>query len=191
MNKRPQIIKQCMTAFGIAINIAGAFIAMNLHLPIYMDSIGTVINAALLGPGWAVATGLLGSILSGVLFDVYSFYFAPVQIFTGLIAGYLFKTKWLHKKYVPVGTLAFSLPVSLVSAMISAFVFGGITSSGSSFLVQIMTKAGMNLTMSCFIVQIITDYADKLAAVLIVSAVMAAMGSEMRNKLRGSVHGQV
>lgn len=36
MNKRPQIIKQCMTAFGIAINIAGAFIAMNLHLPIYM-----------------------------------------------------------------------------------------------------------------------------------------------------------
>lgn len=49
----------------------------------------------------------------------------------------------------------------------------------------------MNLTMSCFIVQIITDYADKLAAVLIVSAVMAAMGSEMRNKLRGSVHGQV
>ena len=49
MNKRPQIIKQCMTAFGIAINIAGAFIAMNLHLPIYMDSIGTVMNAALLG----------------------------------------------------------------------------------------------------------------------------------------------
>ena len=191
MNKRPQIIKQCMTAFGIAINIAGAFIAMNLHLPIYMDYIGTVMNAALLGPGWAVATGLLGSILSGVLFDVYSFYFAPVQIFTGLIAGWLFKTKWLHKKYIPAGTLAFSLPVSFVSASIAALVFGGITSSGSSFLVQLMTKAGMNLTMSCFVVQVITDYADKLVAVFIVSAVMAAMGSEMRNKLRGKVHGQI
>ena len=45
--------------------------------------------------------------------------------------------------------------------------------------------------MSCFVVQVITDYADKLVAVCIVSAVMAAMGSEMKNKLRGKVHGQI
>lgn len=191
MNKRPQIMKQCMTALGVALNIAGAFIAMNLHLPIYMDSIGTVMNAALLGPGWAVATGLLGSVLSGALFDVYSFYFAPVQIFTGLLAGLLFRTKWLEKKYKFAGTFVFSLPVSLTSAVISAFVFGGITSAGSSFLVQLMTKAGMNLTLSCFVVQVVTDYLDKLFAVFIVSAVLAAMGSEMKNKLRGKVHGQI
>lgn len=189
MKKHFNVTKQCLAAFGIALNIAGAFIAMNLHLPIYMDSIGTIMNAALLGPGWAVLTGLFGSLLSGVLFDVYSLYFAPVQIFTGILAGLLFRTCWLEKKRVPLGTLFFSIPVSLVSAGISAFIFGGITSSGSSLLVQILVKMGMGLTASCFAVQVLTDYADKLVAVLLVNTVLAAMGNEMKNKLRGKIHG--
>ena len=28
------LLKECMTAMGIAVNIAGAFIAANLHLPV-------------------------------------------------------------------------------------------------------------------------------------------------------------
>lgn len=190
MNKRSyDMTKQCLAAFGIALNIAGAFLAVNLHLPIYMDSVGTIMNSALLGPGWAVLTGVFGSLLSGVLFDVYSFYFAPVQIFTGLLAGFLFKTCWLEKKKVPVGTLFFSLPVSLASAGISAFIFGGVTSSGSALIVQILVKAGMGLTESCFIVQVLTDYIDKLAAVFVVNSVFAVMGNEMKSKLRGKIHG--
>lgn len=90
---------------------------------------------------------------------------------------------------IAVGTFLFSLPLSLASAAITAFVFGGITSSGSSFLVQIMTKLGMNLTLSCFLVQVITDYADKLMAVFIAAAVAAAMTGEMKRKLRGEIHG--
>lgn len=183
------LLKECMTAMGIAVNIAGAFIAANLHLPIYMDSIGTILNAALLGPGWAMLTGVLGSLASGVLFDVYSLYYAPVQLITGCLAGLLFKSIWLKGRRMVIGTFFFSLPLSLASAVITAFVFGGITSSGSSFLVQIMTKLGMNLTLSCFVVQVVTDYADKLAAVLIAAAVTAAMTGEMKRKLRGEIHG--
>ncbi len=183
------LLKECMTAMGIAVNIAGAFIAANLHLPVYMDSIGTIMNASLLGPGWAMITGVLGSLASGVLFDVYSLYYAPVQLITGCLAGLLFRGPWMKGRRIVVGTFLFSLPLSLASAAITAFVFGGITSSGSSFLVQIMTKLGMNLTLSCFLVQVITDYADKLMAVFIAAAVAAAMTGEMKRKLRGEIHG--
>ena len=57
----------------------GAFIAMTLSIPFYMDSIGTILVAGLLGPKYAMLTGVLGSITSGITFDMYSFYYAPVQ----------------------------------------------------------------------------------------------------------------
>lgn len=37
-----------LIAFGISINIIGAFIAMGLRLPVYLDSIGTIMIASLL-----------------------------------------------------------------------------------------------------------------------------------------------
>lgn len=187
MNRsKNSVMRECLVAMGIVINIVGAFIAMNLHLPIYLDSIGTIMNGALLGPGYAIATGLLGSLVSGFTFDIYSIYFAPVQIFTGLMAGLLFKTQWLKGWRTPLGAFLLSLPTSIVSAVISAFIFGGITSSGSSFLVQILSKAGLSLTASCFIVQVITDYLDKFLAVLIILAVLAAMTDQMKMRLKGS-----
>lgn len=182
-NRNTAIMKQCLVAMGIVINIVGAFVAMGLHLPIYLDSIGTIMIGALLGPVYAIATGILGSLVSGFTFDIYSLYFAPVQICTGLMAGLLFKGHWLKGKRLPLGAFFLSLPTSIASAVISAFVFGGITSSGSSLIVQVLSKAGVNLTISCFIVQIITDYADKFVAVIIVTAVTAAMTDKMKTAL--------
>lgn len=188
MKEKFPVIKQCMVAIGIVINIIGAFIALNLHLPVYLDSIGTVMVSALYGPVYGIVTGLLGSVVSGITFDIYSLYFAPVQILTGFMAGRMFRTKWLKKGRTPLGAFVVSLPTSVGSAFISAFVFGGMTSSGSSFIVQVLTKAGMPLTASCFIVQVITDYFDKLIAIVIVVIVLAALTSDMKKKLCYTVH---
>lgn len=182
---RISIMKECMVALGIVINIVGAFIALNLRLPIYLDSIGTLMNAALFGPVYGILTGLLGSIISGFTFDIYSLYFAPVQILTGLMAGLLFKTKWLKKGWIPLGAFFTAFPTSIGSAVISAFFFGGITSSGSSFIVQVLTKAGLSLTASCFVVQVVTDYADKLVGIVLVTIITAALTADMKAKLRG------
>ena len=182
-------LKQCMVALGIVLNIVGAFIALNLRLPVYLDSIGTVLSGALLGPVYGVATGVLGSFITGITFDVYSLYYAPVQILTGLMAGWMFRTKWLRGYRLPIGGLALSLPTSIASAAITAFLFGGITSSGSSYLVVLMSKLGMNLTLSCFLVQVLTDYADKLIAVLLVAAVLKVLTPEMKMKIRGGRNG--
>ena len=182
-------LKQCMVALGIVLNIVGAFIALNLRLPVYLDSIGTVLSGALLGPVYGVATGVLGSFISGITFDIYSLYYAPVQILTGLMAGWMFRTKWLRGYRLPIGGLALSLPTSIASAAITAFLFGGITSSGSSYLVVLMSKLGMNLTLSCFLVQVLTDYADKLIAVLMVAAVLKVLTPEMKMKIRGGRNG--
>lgn len=185
------VVKQCMIAIGIVINIVGAFLALNLRLPVYLDSIGTVLVSGLLGPVYGMVTGVLGSLISGITFDIYSLYYAPVQLFTGLMAGLVFRTVWLKGWRLPIGSLAVSLPTSVVSAMITAFLFGGITSSGSSYLVALMNNLGMNLTLSCFLVQVLTDYGDKLIAVILVTATLRSMTPEMKLKIRGGRNGAV
>ena len=185
------VVKQCMIAIGIVINIVGAFLALNLRLPVYLDSIGTVLVSGLLGPVYGMVTGVLGSLISGITFDIYSLYYAPVQLFTGLMAGLVFRTVWLKGRRLPIGSLAVSLPTSVVSAMITAFLFGGITSSGSSYLVVLMNNLGMNLTLSCFLVQVLTDYGDKLIAVILVTATLRSMTPEMKLKIRGGRNGAV
>ena len=107
------------------------------------------------------------------------------------MAGLVFRTVWLKGWRLPIGSLAVSLPTSVVSAMITAFLFGGITSSGSSYLVVLMNNLGMNLTLSCFLVQVLTDYGDKLIAVILVTATLRSMTPEMKLKIRGGRNGAV
>ena len=51
--------KICMIAFAICINFVGGQIALFLKLPIYLDSIGTVFVAAVLGPFYGMLPNLL------------------------------------------------------------------------------------------------------------------------------------
>ena len=50
---------QIVIAMGIVLNVLGAFIAMSFSIPFYMDSIETILEACLLGPKYAMLTGVL------------------------------------------------------------------------------------------------------------------------------------
>lgn len=164
MRKRMRI--QIVVAFGIALNVIGAMIAMTLSIPFYMDSIGTILVAGLLGPQYAMLTGVLGSLTSGITFDIYSLYYAPVQLLTGFFAGILYHGKWLKGWRLPIGSLLVGVPTSLASALITAGLFHGITSGASSTIVMLLNHIGLDLVLSILLVQVFTDYMDKLLAVI-------------------------
>ena len=175
MNKKINIRNLTLVSMGIALNVIGALVALGLRLPIYLDSIGTILIACLLGPKYAVMTGVCGSLVSGMTFDPYSIYFAPVQISTGLFAGLMYNKGFLKGKKTPLGVFIFTLPTSIISACIAAFLFGGVTSSGSSYIVQILSHFNVPMVVGVFATQVITDYADKFIAVIIVTLVVSAM----------------
>ena len=147
--------KLCMVAICITINIVCPFIAMNLRLPIYMDSIGTIMIARMFGAGYGMITGICGSLFCGITFDIYSLYYFPVQILTSLTTAYASKKGWLDGKKLFAAGWFISVPTALLSAMITAYIFGGITAAGSSYIVMLLKGMGVGLTLSCFIVQII------------------------------------
>ena len=90
--------KICMIAFAICINFVGGQIALFLKLPIYLDSIGTVFVAAVLGPFYGMLPNLLSGLLMGMTVDIYSLYYAPVGILLGFVTGLVYR-KFQPKKW--------------------------------------------------------------------------------------------
>lgn len=190
--KKTNILCLSVAALCIVVNIVGADLALMLRLPIYLDSIGTILAGALMGPWYGMAAAVGSGLITGMTTDIYSLYFMPAGAVTGLMSGLLFRRGLLKGWKVIPGSLALTVPGTAMSASVSAFVFGGVTSSGSSLLVQLFYHLGLNMTVSAFLVQIVTDYADRLISVLMVLALSASLGSRLKMHLqRGRADGKV
>lgn len=182
--KKSNVLQLCILAFAAAINITGGSIALLLRLPIYLDTIGTMLAAALLGPVYGMVPGLISGLVSGFTSDIYALYYIPVQLITGCSTGIIFK------KYMPRGfkllplALCISLPGTVASSAITAMVFGGITSSGSTVLVQLLHHAGVNLTASVCIVQAATDYVDRIVVLSLTVMLLAALPGAIKGRIQ-------
>lgn len=146
---------------AIVLNIVGAFIAVELKLPIFIDLIGTIFASVLIGP-WAGATvGVLTNLFNGIFFDPYSFYYIPVQIVLGLMVGYLIKKpEYFNLKNILVIILT-TLVTTIIASLITAFVFEGVTSGGDTFIIAAFKAAGLDLLQSVFTTEIIITLIDR------------------------------
>ena len=174
--------KITLIALAIVINIVGSYIALVLHLPIYLDSMGTIMTAILLGPFYGLFPGVLSALVTGMTSDIYALYYMPVGIVLGVMTGFVFQKNKSNKLFVK--SFCISVPASLISACITANVFGGITSSGSTMLVQLLAKTPVGLTLSCLIVQFFTDYFDRLLSLWLVFSVIKKLPDSLTNKLK-------
>ena len=82
-----------LMAVAIAINITVGSLTAALRLPIYLDSIGTVLVGALAGPWAGALTGLLSNLVWSLLpipggAGPATAFFAPVAAVIGLMAGF-------------------------------------------------------------------------------------------------------
>ncbi|MEP6637964.1 MAG: hypothetical protein ABJC39_01320 [Chloroflexota bacterium] len=117
---------------AIAINIAVGSITVLLRLPIYLDSIGTVLVGALAGPWAGALTGILANLIWSILpipgggGPTIAFY-APVAGVIGLMAGF-----WAGR-----GVFQFRADDARVGSFLS--LAAGIVAAGVAFLVVQLT----------------------------------------------------
>ena len=187
MNKKMTTLRLCMIAMAVCINVAGGQLALMLRLPIYLDSIGTILIGAWMGPFYGMLPNMISGVLMGFTTDIYSLYFAPVGMITGFMAGIAAKLmhglvfeKQVKKLQIITGALFITIPGTMVSSVINAVLFGGVTSSGSSILVQILSRTPLGLTGSIFAVQIFTDYLDRVISLALVVMVLQMLPFSMK-----------
>lgn len=182
--KKLTSFKMAFMAIGIAINVIAPFIAMTFRIPIYLDAIGTNLIAMLMGPVEGVIVGVVGSLLSGFIFDPSSFYYAPVQIFNGIVIALLYRKGWIDMKKMFWSMLIVILFVSSSSAIITVYVYGGITPSASTYIYLFLKWIGMGPIPAALVMQGLTDYGNQLFCTGVSLIIMKRMTTSMRNKLK-------
>lgn len=163
---------------AIAINVVIGEIVALLKLPVYLDSIGTVLVAALCGPWAGALTGALSNTIWGLLIDPNALPWWPVALFIGFVAGWcarggLFKSWWK----VAIAGFLVALTAALVSTPIAVYIYGGITASGSSFLTAYLLQTGQSLLPAVLITNNVVEPFDKISTSLLAFAIIQGLST--------------
>lgn len=165
-----------LMAVAIVLNIVLGQLVSLLKLPVFLDSIGTVLVALLAGPWAGALTGLLTNLIWGLISDPVAAAFAPVAMVIGIVAGLcakygLFKKWW---QAILSGVLI-TLALSIIAIPIRVYMFGGVTGSGADFITAYLLATGKDL-FSAVIITVITDnLIDKVVTALLAWAIVKGL----------------
>lgn len=176
-------------AFCIALNLTAGQITAALKIPLYLDSIGTILVAVLVGPWSAVICGSAANLLAAAFGNPSMIFFIPVVVVIGAFSGFLATKGWFRKWYlVVIGGILQGVLAALVSAPISAYVFGGVMMAGTDFLVLYFRSVGNTLLNSVVYQGLASDPADKLVSFLIVFFLTKNLPQRLLSRLRGATN---
>ena len=158
-----------LIVIAVTINMIGGQLISMLKLPVFLDSIGTLISAVLLGPLIGMLTGLITNLIWGLLTDPIAAAFAPVAMVIGLVAGWLAKAGWFRTlPKVILSGVVITLAVTVVAVPIRTALFAGVTGSGADLLVAWMHSMGQNLVESVALTVLGANLVDKILTAVIV-----------------------
>lgn len=172
-----------LAAICIAINMGLGQLASTVKLPIFLDSIGTILAAVLAGPWVGMLTGLATNVIWGVLTSPVAAAFAPVAMVIGLAAGFLARRGMF--KSAPGAVLSgvvITIFVTLVATPIRTYLFGGVTGSGADFFVAYMNAVGAGLLKSVALTVIGSNLADKVVSCLIAWLIIKQLPEKVKSQ---------
>jgi len=175
---------------AIAINIAIGQIIVLLKLPIYLDSIGTVLVGMLAGPLAGLITGALSNLIWGLsgLNPTYTPFFYVAAVI-GLLAGIFTRIGWARRIWMwALGGLITGVVAAIISAPTSAIVFGGVTGAGTDLIVAALRASGAGIMQATFGQGIVSDPVDKLATFLVVFLIVLALPLRLRVRFPNAEH---
>lgn len=154
---------------AIGINYLGKLVAGLLKLPLWLDSIGTVLSAMLAGPIIGALSGIINNIIYGVTADPISTVYAITSGVIGLIVGVMAYKGWLKNfKTVIVVGLVVGLAAAVISTPLNLIFWGGQTGNvwGDAFYAFLVSN-DVPVWLASFGDSVVVDVPDKLATVIV------------------------
>ncbi|HTY61613.1 MAG TPA: ECF transporter S component [Acidobacteriota bacterium] len=170
-----------LIALGALVNIVGGQINQWLRLPIFLDSIGTILAAILGGPISGAITGLTGNLARALIAGPVEAAFAPVAIAIGVVAGLaarfgLFRRMW----QAAVSGVLISLVLTLVAIPIQIYLFGGVTGAGSDLVLLYLVHIGRTLLSSVAWTILGSNIIDKVLSCLLAWLIVQRLPARLR-----------
>jgi energy-coupling factor transport system substrate-specific component len=166
-----------LVRLGVAVNLVIGQIVAALLLPVYLDSVGTILVAALIGPRAAITVGLVSQVLNAVISGNFSWLpFAVVQIIVALYAAAAARLGLFRRlsTAIPAG-IGMGFLAAACSAPISYFLFGGVTAGGVTVVTTLLRAVGAPLGIAVASASFATDLLDKAIACALVSVLLRSL----------------
>lgn len=181
-NKKVKMLAFC--GLAIALNIVLGIITSALGIPLYLDTLGTVLSAAIFGPVPGMIVGALTNIITGLIYNVQDIPFFLVNMVVGLVVGLVAK-KWGWGLIPALLTgLALSVICPVVGTPIGIYVYGGLNGSVSDMLVTSLVKGGQTIFQASFLRNIASNLIDKVGTCLIAYGLIQIMPKDFLNSLK-------
>ncbi len=164
-----------MIPVALVLNIVVGQIIGSVGIPLYLDSTGTVLVAALAGPWAGIATGVLSSLVWSA-FNPSVLPFAATSAAVGGLAGVAIKYSALKNiATVLLSGAVIGIVVGMLAAPVAAFVYGGTAGVGTGAVVSLLREMGHSLLQSVTLQSFISDPLDKALVMLLVWLVLKSL----------------
>jgi energy-coupling factor transport system substrate-specific component len=169
----------------VAVNLAMGFVVNQLALPIYLDTVGTVLIAALAGPAVGVVTGVVSQFVRSLYEGFIWLPFALIQVLIALLAALAARRSGFRSLAMSLGWGAFvGLAAGSASAIISYLLFRGVTATGVTALTTLLAGAGLTRPQAITIASLATDLADKMVVFALVGVALRALPGRLTGRYR-------
>lgn len=154
---------------GVLVNIGGQNLNDLLGLPLFLDSIGTVMVAVILGPWVGASVGFISNFLMGLITNPVLIPFALINVLIGLVVGFLVRKRGFKDFLTPLyASMILMVLCPLFAAPIAVYLFGGVTGGGLDKIYYTLLQSGQDVMSSSFIVRIPLTLADKLISTYLI-----------------------
>ena len=155
---------------GIMVNIVFTYIVLIFKIPfLFMDSIGTILTAVVIGPIAGALVGIFTNIIFSFTIDYLNIHFAIVNAMIGLSAGFISKKYDFNIKTAFVSGILIGIISGLISIPISILLANGVTSGTIDVFMQSLLSSGKSLIISAVILTLPSAVLDKLLSCILVS----------------------
>ena len=155
---------------GALMNLSIGTLILYLKLPIYVNAMGTLLIAVLLGVRASILVGILSTLLTGLLVYPLEPYYMGTQVALSIFAGWMARKGFFQSvpKTIVTGILL-GIIAAVASAPVTVFLFGGIPDLCCvSAITAFLLAKGHSIFASVFFSYSIIEPLDKVLQCLLV-----------------------
>lgn len=186
-SQKDRMLALTFIPLAIAINVGLGAIVKVLNLPIYMDSIGTIIATLLLGWKRGAIVGVLGFVITSIFINPFAIYFIGTQIIIALVVDFFAKRAWFYNIWkVALSGIGLGIITAIVSAPVIILVFQGATGNGAALVTSFFAKMGNQIVNSVFLSGFSIEPIDKAIQSLIAFFVLKSIPKSLLKRFNST-----
>ncbi|MBQ9004164.1 MAG: HD domain-containing protein [Eggerthellaceae bacterium] len=174
-----------LCAACIAVNVLGARIALALGLPVFLDSVGTILAGILGGYVPAIVVGYLSNLINS-LFDSATVYYGVISVLIAMLAAFIGNRGWFKKLPLVLASIPlFALIGGGLGSVLTYFLYGAGIGEGVSAPIawQIYSSGALGEFGSQLSADLLIDLIDKALSVLLAALVYHLLPEDFLEKL--------